>query len=164
MKRALVMSDSHRSQEELRRLLEMAWQRCGKEKIDAYIHLGDGTEDFEALESMMFYRDPRSQFHRVRGNCDFSAVDVPDEDVFELGGANLFACHGHRYHVKSTLMYLDYAARERGCTIALFGHTHVQCVETGNGVTLINPGSARDGCMGLLQIEDGVPDFIPLRF
>lgn len=162
MTRALVMSDSHGSTSSLRRLIEFAWQRIGKEKIDAYIHLGDGTEDYEELESMMFHHDPRAQFHRVRGNRDFEAGEVPYEDMFELGGANIFACHGQLYRVKSSLMYLEYAAAERGCTIALYGHTHVPSVKREGGVTLINPGCARDGHIGILEITDGVPAFTPL--
>ena len=52
-------------------------------------------------------------------------------------------CHGHRYGVKSDLTQLAINAKRRNYNIALYGHTHVPDVREVEGVTLINPGSAR---------------------
>ncbi len=164
MMRALVMSDSHGCGSILRRGIEWAWQCVGKAPIDAYIYCGDGVEDFQELESLLFAHDPRAQFHVVRGNRDDSSPEAPYEDVFSFGGANILVCHGQLYHVKSGLMYLEYAAREKNCTIALYGHTHVPSVEEAGGVTLINPGSARDRRIGLLEVKDGQVSYTPIQW
>ena len=36
---------------------------------------------------------------------------------------------------------LEQAAREAGCKIALFGHTHVSCCRYQEGLYVMNPGS-----------------------
>ena len=58
----------------------------------------------------------------------------------EVEGRRLFACHGHRYGVKSGTERLAEAAKARGCDIALYGHTHVPDVHEEKGILMINPG------------------------
>lgn len=152
--RALVMSDSHGSVDALRWLLEQCWQRVGP--VDAYIHCGDGARDFEALQGLMLDRDANAALYSVRGNCDFLGADMPGVLVAPFGGTKLFVTHGHLYRVKSTLYQLDEAAEEHGCAIALYGHTHEPLVET-RRTLMINPGSAADGRMALLEVTDGRP-------
>ena len=117
---------------------------------------GDGAGDFARLENFIRARDEHALLYGVRGNCDFCAHDVPDMRVMPLGGANVFMTHGHLYRAKSTYTYLDEAAYERGCTVTLFGHTHSPCVET-RRTLMINPGSAADGRLALLELNDGRP-------
>ncbi len=154
--RALVMSDSHGDASGLRLLLEKAWNRIGPGRVDAYIHCGDGARDLRRLETFVQAHDPGAALYTVRGNCDGWISDTPDEDVLSLGGVRVYLCHGHRWHVKSTLTYLEYAAQERECAVALYGHTHQPAVDTGR-VLLINPGSAADDRMALLEVEEGRP-------
>ena len=45
--------------------------------------------------------------------------------------------------MKRGLNALCQAAKEKGCDIALYGHTHDSLITQMDGVTLINPGSAR---------------------
>lgn len=152
--RALVMSDSHGSIDTLRWLLDKCWQRVGP--VDAYIHCGDGARDFEALQGLMLDRDANAALYSVRGNCDFLGADLPGVLAAPFGGAKLLITHGHLYRVKSTLYLLDEAAEEHGCAIALYGHTHEPLVET-RRTLMINPGSAADGRMALLEVTDGRP-------
>ena len=50
----------------------------------------------------------------VTGNCDF--LDRSQEQrMVELEGVKILLCHGHRYHVKSTLLSLFLAARKMAC-------------------------------------------------
>ena len=155
MKRLLVMSDTHGEGDGLRYLLEAAWRQIGKKPIDCYVHCGDGIGDLEGCIDLIRARDPGAELCMVRGNCDFSA-DAPDFAVLTMGGARIFVTHGHRYHVKGGLMNLDYAAEERGCSIALYGHTHIADMENGR-VLMINPGCTADRRMALLELEDGKP-------
>ena len=142
----LILSDTHRS-------LGFACEAIEKEAPDAVIHLGNHLGDAEDLS--FAYQDP--DFYYVPGNCDY-APTVPQMLTLEFDGVRIFATHGHLFGVKRELTALADAARERGAQLALFGHTHVQCLETIGGVTLLNPGAAgrfgRSGC-GVVTISGG---------
>ena len=152
--RIIVLSDTHGEESTVRWLLEQAWKTLGP--VEAYLHCGDGAGDFARLENFIRARDEHALLCGVRGNCDFCACDVPDTKVVALGGAQVFMTHGHHYRVKSTYDELDRASLERGCTVTLFGHTHSPCVET-RRTLMINPGSAADGRLALLELNDGRP-------
>ncbi len=158
--RALVFSDIHGDVTGLRWLLEQVWQQVGP--IGHYICLGDGARDFQHVESFIRARDEHALLHIVRGNCDWGA-DVPDRLVVDIGGIKCLLTHGHLQRVKSTMTYLKDAARDAGCAIALYGHTHAASVEPGVPM-LINPGSAADDRCALLEVEDGRPRVKLLAF
>lgn len=152
MKRAVILSDSHGDETGLRWMLEQLWKTCGP--VDLYLHLGDGARDFQRLENFLLARDPHCVPMGVAGNCDFGAQDVPETRLARLGTAGLMMTHGHRYQVKQSLAWVEAAARERGCEAALFGHTHRPLCEQ-RGVLLLNPGSAADGHLAVLECDDG---------
>lgn len=86
----------------------------------------------------VFSRFPQKTYV-LKGNCDFSYGE--NEFVFSQEGVSLFCCHGHQYHVKYTLHSLAARAKELGCSVAVYGHTHVASIETVDGVLCINPGA-----------------------
>ena len=88
----------------------------------------------------------------VKGNNDYG-TDDPEMRVVCYGNVQFFMTHGHRYHVKESYMYLDYAARENGCKVALFGHTHCPAMEQGE-ILLLNPGSTRNDRIALIDIDE----------
>lgn len=48
------------------------------------------------------------------------------------------------------------AARERDCSMAVFGHTHIQYEGETDGVKLLNPGSTLfGGTYAIIEIENG---------
>ena len=151
--RAVVLSDSHGDEEGLRWMLQLLWQQIGP--VDFYFHLGDGALDFERLSRFLYARDPQAIPLGVRGNCDFACGDVPEFLVQRFGGCRLLLTHGHRYGVKHGLDALRWAAHENACRAALFGHTHVPFSEEENGCLLLNPGSARDGRLAVLEEHGG---------
>ena len=131
MKRLVIISDSHgnlKNIESLRPLFE---------ENDYIVHLGDGAGDMRGITL-----DYPEKTYVCAGNCDFF-TPYPDEEELEVEGINIFCCHGHKYGVKSDLQALANRAKNRGCDIALYGHTHSPLVSVVNGVTLINPGSLR---------------------
>ena len=101
------------------------------------IHLGDGLSD---LRSVLEACEKKAYF--CRGNCDIFA-NVPDEGILEAENVKIFYCHGHKYGVKTDLNALARAAKEKGCKVALYGHTHRPLITQEEGVTLVNPGSLR---------------------
>lgn len=157
MTRALVMSDSHGSAAQLERMVQAMWRRY-PDGFQAYIHCGDGARDFECLRGLIAAKDPRAMLVLVRGNNDWGS-DLNDDTVVTLGGMRVFVCHGHRYRVKTGLLSLEYAAAERRCPIALYGHTHVADAEAAGGVSMFNPGAVMNGRIGVLEIDGGVAGF-----
>ena len=151
--KAIVLSDIHGDERTLEAALEKAWKETGP--VDAYFFLGDGVRDFEREERFLRRHDPHALMYAVKGNNDFG-VDAPYSMVVRFGGTNIYMTHGHNERVKLTMVDLDRRAFEAGCTIALYGHTHCRDEET-RRVTMINPGAAQDGCLALLEVEDGQP-------
>lgn len=121
------------------------------------IFLGDGTRHVQSLESAA----PDKAFFSVMGNCDTFLDGVTErEAVLEIEGHRIFICHGHTRMVKYGKGALIKAAKENGCDIALFGHTHIVHEEYDgeSGVYLFNPGSIgapRDGryTYGILSLD-----------
>lgn len=150
--KAIVLSDIHGDDTTLRVTLEKAWLRTGP--VDAYFCLGDGVRDFERAEMFLRSHDPNAVMYAVKGNNDFAVMNTPDRMVVRFGGANIFLTHGHYLRVKQTLEFLDHAAEEAGCTIALYGHTHCPDVET-RRTMMINPGAVCNGRLALLEVEEG---------
>ena len=63
-------------------------------------------------------------------------------------GKKILYTHGHNFSVKYGIERLKNIARERGCDIALYGHTHVSKIVYEDGLYIVNPGSCsqpRDG-------------------
>lgn len=102
---------------------------------DLIIHLGDTSSDGSLIRSI--YPD---KTRLLNGNCDIPKLGE-NESVIEVEDLKIFACHGHMYSVKSTLLKLAARAKELGCQIALYGHTHTAREDEIDGVTLLNPGS-----------------------
>ena len=78
----------------------------------------------------------------------------PERDIRNVNGAKIYACHGHNENVKYTYSHLKELARENGCNVALFGHTHTQYCDYDDGLYLFNPGSIRNGEYGVADIEE----------
>lgn len=127
----LVISDTHGQIMNAVKLIQ-------NKKYDYCIHLGDVVRDCEDLESIF----PRQKFIFVKGNNDSWTRDAsfPDERTFTLDAKKFFICHGHKFHVKSSLALLKSTAIKKECDIVLFGHTHREYIEEG-ALTVMNPGS-----------------------
>ena len=128
MKTLVILSDTHRNLQPLEKIATVLAE------CDYIIHLGDMASNANDL-----LRAYPEKTYILPGNNDFFG-GLPDELVLEVENRRLFACHGHRYGVKSGTERLAEAAKARGCDIALYGHTHVADVHEENGVLLINPG------------------------
>ena len=149
--RALIFSDSHGDEENLRWMAELMSRRG---PVNAYVHCGDGAQDFERVENYLLTLSPQARIYGVRGNCDYFVHDVPDQRVMRLGTVNVLITHGHLYGVKTTLSLLPRPAKELGCSVVLFGHTHCPTLEERDGILLINPGTAQRGYAALLTIDE----------
>ena len=127
MKTVVVISDTHRNVAPLSQISQVL------SECDIIVHLGDMASD--ARELMRMYPE---KTYVLAGNNDF--FGGADEVVIDVEGRRIFACHGHRYGVKSGTERLVAAAKTKLCDIALYGHTHEAETREENDVLLINPG------------------------
>ena len=126
----MAVSDNHGWMEPISRLPSMF------PEADYFLHCGDSREPARRY----------GPYAQVRGNNDF--YDVPEYRVLSIGSHRIFLTHGTRLVYIGSCVYLAKKALEHGCDIALFGHTHVFCDQTAEGVRCLNPGSIwhnRDG-------------------
>lgn len=145
----LVLSDSHAGLSFMRRCIDAT-------KPDAVIHLGDYYDDGCAMAEEY----PQITFYQVPGNCDAHRGFIPDPEtrMETLGGVCILFTHGHRHHVKQTLIRLLADARASRAAVVLFGHTHsAYCQQEGDGLWVLNPGSCGyfGGSAGLLEVHSG---------
>ena len=145
----LVFSDSHGNFLNMKKAVE------SHPRTDMIVFLGDGLRDAGRL----FDEYKEIPHVAVKGNCDLTgnagAEVFLDEQTVDLGGLRMFVCHGHKYGVKSSELGLWLCAKEKGATLALFGHTHCPYERVYEGIRLFNPGSIGMGNYGIIYIENG---------
>lgn len=143
--RFIAISDTHFHASELPALL------LGAGDFDLLVHLGDGTRDLRDAQRLF-----TAKMMCVRGNNDFSSDNLPESLILEIGGERIYCCHGHTLDVRTNRAILAATAKRAGCSIALYGHTHVACDETIFGVRCLNPGSIGypEGKRGYIAVSD----------
>lgn len=123
-----------------------------REAPDMVLHLGDHTDDARELQSVF----PGLTVCGVRGNNDYFDRDAPEHAVVTAGGMRIFLTHGHREQVYSREGdMVTRLAREEGCGLAFFGHTHRMSLMRQHGVWVCNPGSIslpRGGAPGYARL------------
>ena len=146
-KKFLLFSDTHGRNAVVRFVL----QEFGP--FDGAVFCGDG----EGLENeLMSMPGCPAELFMAAGNCDYYTT-LREDAVFPLGKHKVFLTHGHKYALRRNLSTLASFAEKNGCDLCFFGHTHLPCDETVNGVRLINPGS-----LGLPRQEPAFPTFVIL--
>ena len=144
--KVLVFSDSHGRKELVDRMLSK------EPDCKEVIFLGDGLGDIEWVRE--FYSEKR--FTVVRGNNDWS-YSISTEAYKYFDGVTLFATHGDKLDVRTTLFYLCKKASSVNAKLALYGHTHAAktVTESTSGVTAVNPGALCDGKYCVIEFNKG---------
>ena len=145
--RFLIIADSHGSTRRFDKAITAF-------EPDAIIHLGDIEKDVEYLEEVY----PHIPLYAVVGNND-PWCRREAEKVIEHDGIKIFMTHGHLYGVWDKGFRIAERARELGCSVALFGHSHVPVDEIYDGVHAFNPGSISrprvgEYSVGIMEIEN----------
>lgn len=126
----VVMSDSHGCNSEIDYVLN------NEKEADMFLHCGDICVDQFVYPTLI----------TVCGNNDY--YDYPMQRIINLGKHRILMLHSHTLSFMNREKKLVEKAKEHGCDIVCFGHTHVALDEIIEGVHLINPGSlycSRDG-------------------
>ena len=144
-----VLSDTHRYDS----YINMAAKMC--KDADVVLHLGDNVSDVGIIE-----KEIGKDVIFVKGNCDIEK-NAKVEQIIELENKKIFMTHGHEYGVKSSLLNLNYRAKELGVDMALYGHTHIASIEKHDGIWFVNPGSVSlprglKHTIAFIEIKDGV--------
>ena len=150
MYRLGVASDSHGRTSALKSAAERL------SDVDAVVHLGDCETD------AIFFKAANRPLYTVSGNCDCFARESPSEIVIDIDGVKLLMCHGHSYCVKYSLTRLSLRAREAGCALVLYGHTHIPSVDTDGGIVFVNPGALMDGRFCVIEFRENGP--VPVMY
>ncbi len=155
MKTFVVLSDSHSRSGAVDRVKRLFAEN------DYIVHLGDGSGDMRCV-----FSEYPEKTYICKGNCDFSYGE--SEFVINAEGMSVLCCHGHRYGVKSGLGKLVRRAKELGCEVALYGHTHRVAIDEVDGVLCVNPGSLGDYvnpgyCFLVLHNKKATATFVPLN-
>ncbi len=143
--RAVVISDSHGDYSNVQRIL------LSQSKAEIVFFCGDGIAEIEDLKNSF----PEKMFVCVKGNCDWGK-QIKTTEFFTMNNKKIMLTHGHLYQVKFTYRNAIDTARENGCDILLFGHTHTAYTDYIDDLYIMNPGSAHGyfGTYGILDITD----------
>lgn len=147
----LLLSDTHGAVDAVRWILSAFSGKC-----QACLFAGDGAQDIitvvrEAAANKMVIPPV---IVMAQGNCDnqlyppvfldseyVKAFGLPVSQQKQIAQQRIMLTHGHLFHVELDGRKLSMVAENLGCTIAVYGHTHVQSIECFGPVTAINPGS-----------------------
>ena len=149
--KVVIVSYTHGSFYELKKII------AAERPFDVLVHCGD------ICGELQYALGERRDYHlrAVGGNCDYEG-NLPKELVFLLGDYHrVYLSHGDLLNVRRDNRNLVRMAKQNGCDIAMYGHTHVPEVTEEEGVTVINPGSPvrpRGGSQpsyAVMEIEDG---------
>ncbi len=146
MKTVVVLSDTHGNRRAIDKLSQIL-REC-----DYIIHLGDTSNDGAYIRG-----NYGNKTYLINGNCD--PVKLGENELtLEIEGVKIFATHGHLYGAKGGNAKLAARAKELGCGVALYGHTHRAREDEVDGITVINPGCMTRYAQGsycYLVLNDG---------
>lgn len=129
MMKVLIVSDTHKKQENLIKVLEQ------EKQIDLLIHLGDVEGQEEEIAHMA-----DCPVEMVAGNNDFFS-DLEREKEIEIGRYRVLITHGHYYYVSAGVEDIKKEAAGRSMDVVMFGHTHRPLLDSSRGIIALNPGS-----------------------
>ena len=123
---------------------------------DLIVHAGDILE-LSVIEELSSIAETKA----VCGNMDGYEVrqKLPEQIVFTAAGKKIGLVHG-----KGSASRIVDTVKEmfkKKVDIIIFGHSHIPCSETINGILFFNPGSASSGVssgsgtFGIIEIIDG---------
>lgn len=128
--RILIVSDSHGD----RNYIDEAITRVEPDQI---LHLGDAQGDEDHFAAV-----GGCPVTVVRGNCD-TDLSIPLEREITIGPRKILMAHGHMYGGSPGTIEprMVKKARQDGCSIVMYGHTHIPVLHETPELTVLNPGS-----------------------
>lgn len=147
MQRIMIVSDTHRYHENLKKALKI------EGPIDMLIHLGDSEGEEDYIRELA-----DCKVEMVSGNNDYFS-ELDREIVLDIENYRVLLTHGHYYYVSVGLNFIKEEAIQRNFDIVMFGHTHRPIIDMSEDVILINPGS-----ISYPRQHDRKPSYIIMNF
>lgn len=133
-----VISDTHIYESGSRRIPGAALDVFRRARVDLIVHLGDVNTRF-VLEDLREI----APILAVSGNNDDDELYelLPERIMFKVGRHSFGMVHGHGGRSARQTVTEVFAGK---VDVAFFGHSHIPFMDTVEGTTLFNPGSATD--------------------
>lgn len=109
--RIIVISDTHGRYNALSSVI------LSNMSADAFIHLGDGEEEF--LQLIDNFPSLAPKFYYVKGNCDYGSQRQEFLTLDIAPGHRILATHGHRFGVNYGKAGILDKAKEHRCNLSL---------------------------------------------
>lgn len=123
--RFVIASDTHGRTD---KLIELQM----KEPADRYLFAGDLCDEPKVA----------GPWAMVQGNNDhYLGSTLPKAIVIDAGKHKILMTHGHLQGYYDRTKKLAKLARDNGCDILVYGHTHRPEITEQDGVLILNPGS-----------------------
>ncbi len=148
--RIVAVSDNHGLEEPIVRIRQVY-----SKEADYFFHLGDSEFPKRMLHG----------YACVRGNNDYYG-DLPEYLTIQIDKYKILLCHGHHDMYWRNVAPLVKRAKNMGCQIVFFGHTHMYTEIESDGIILLNPGSIRynrDGSKPTYMIVNLYEDHIETK-
>lgn len=162
-----ILSDTHG----IYKYLDLAMKYL--QSCDYVIHCGDVLYGGYSDEDIMKITKTLKNIPNLTiamGNCDSNReLSLIGKEFFhnpyaivDLGKYIFFVTHGHHY----SYLNLFYKAKELGCNVVCYGHTHIKDISSEEDIQIINPGSIskpRDGSHSIAIIDNDVLNIIDVE-
>jgi len=119
--------------------------------VQVIFHLGDITDI-----SVLYELEPLCDVYAVAGNMDTYGVkaQLPDSRLVTIEGVRIAITHGSGAPSGLPERVFE-KLKIKNPNVMLFGHSHNPYKEDRDGVLLFNPGSLRDGNLGIMELSRG---------
>lgn len=121
----------------------------------AYMYMIFHLGDIVSMD-VIYELEQLSDVMAVAGNMDRPDVrmQLPERRIITVNGVKFGLTHGWGPPYDLPDRVYNYLLPNKP-NVMLFGHSHSPYKEERNGILLFNPGSAREGNYGIIEIEDG---------
>lgn len=119
----VILSDSHGKTERLYELKE------AYPDAKYFLHCGDIEDNIDDERCII-----------VRGNNDYF-YHYPEESIIEVYHYKILIIHGHQFPYYNRHKKLAEYAKEKGCNVVFYGHSHISVIDQLDDVFIVNPGS-----------------------
>lgn len=109
------------------------------------------TGDLDSEETLRAIKSLGKKTLIVKGNVDY--IDLPEKEIIEVENIRILVFHSSEIKPRGDPKKILKVAKEEGCDIVIFGHTHLPLLKFMDGVLLINPGSST----GVISGEGIIP-------
>jgi len=118
------------------------------------------TGNITGRESLDFMRNLAGDVHVVRGQCDATRSNWPDEKILKMGKLKIGLTHGHQILPWGEVEPIKSTQRALDCDIMITGHSHQLAVVDYDDKLILNPGSLTGASS--LDNQAKVPSFMLL--